>query len=178
MVYPPGPDTIQMQYESKKFADCLLNNQHTITVPITIKVPALNATMSRKYCMACAVVYTCIYTATQSLLITLLSSARNIGVFSLASKEENRIYIMAEFGLRQGTTLSNTHVPLLLLPSFSDSPLSSSSVWSGYCCEETSLSTCWKIGQIKYKKYLDLLAHPPLTQQQPNRVYIYTPYRL
>ena len=72
MVYPLGPDTIQMQYESKKFADCLLNNQHTITVPITIKVPALNATMSRKYCMACAVVYTCIYTATQSLLITLL----------------------------------------------------------------------------------------------------------
>ena len=29
MIYPPGPDTIQMQYKSKKFADCLVNNQHT-----------------------------------------------------------------------------------------------------------------------------------------------------
>ena len=88
-------------------------------------------------------------------------------------------YIMAESGLRDGTTLIcfQTHVPLLVLSWFSDPPLSSSFDWSGYCCEEISPSTCWKIGPIRYKKYLDLPTHLPLTQHQPNGVYVYTCYR-
>ena len=94
------------------------------------------------------IVYICIHS--QSLLIsTLLSSACNIGAVSLASEEENRILHNGRIWFEEWTTLIcfQTHVPLLVLPS---------SDWSGYCSEETSPSTCWKIGPVRYKKYLDL----------------------
>ena len=76
MIYPPGPDIIQMQYKSKKFADCLVNNQHSSAFQTT-NLGACTNVMEVLHDI-CDRVH--MYTATQSLLIsTLLSSERNIG---------------------------------------------------------------------------------------------------
>ena len=163
-------DNLLTQPWYNKNAVLQLNNQHTSTAPAIIKVTALNATLSWKYSMTLYCMWLCIhvYTTTQSLLIsTLLSSACNIGAVSLASEEENRILHNGRIWFEEWTTLIcfQTHVPLLLLPCFGDSLLSSSLDWSGYCCEETSPSTCWKIGPVR----VPWSTHPPTPDTTPTK---------
>ena len=58
------------------------------------------------YCMTCVIVYSCIH------MSTLLSSACNFGVFSLASEEENRILHNGRFWFEGGhyfDLFSNTY---------------------------------------------------------------------